>query len=103
MSAPQPRDLGAESEDELAVRPAVGGIYAAGDAETEHFTVPRHTVIIVCQTSLRRRTRWHMAVVRRKADVLPCPRCARKAYIEVVEHTDLSAHWEWPEASDDGR
>ena len=96
MSGPDDGD-----PDEVAARPASAGTYEAGDPEARYYAVPRHAVIIVCRTSLRARTRWHMSLVRRRADVMPCPRCGKKAFVEVKDRTSDSAHFTWPETGDD--
>ena len=54
--------------------------------------VPPHKIIVVCPSALRRRTRFHMGLVRRRARRMLCPGCGRKAVWEVVTATsDLAA------------
>ena len=57
--------------------------------------VPPHKIIVVCPSALRRRTRFHMGIVRRKTARLLCPACGRKAFWETVLHTDESADFEF--------
>ena len=50
-----------------------------------------HKIIVVCPTALRRRTRFHMGLVRRRARRILCPGCGRKAFWEVVTTTSRKA------------
>lgn len=61
--------------------------------------VPPHKIIVVCPSALRRRTRFRMGIVRRRAQRMLCPGCGRKAFWEVVttdsERAAESADFEW--------
>lgn len=61
--------------------------------------VPPHKIIVVCPSALRRRTRFRMGIVRRRAQRMLCPGCGRKAFWEVVTSTSEraaeSADFEW--------
>ena len=77
MTEPAPDD---ETRSDWEVNPDPSGFVP----------VPPHKIIVVCPSALRRRTRFRMGIVRRRAQRILCPGCGRKAFWEVV--TTASAH-----------